>query len=104
MESIPGLVARYGGEEFAIVLPEIDSSQALKIAEKIAVNVNNLHVTHQESLVNEYVTISLGVYSLMPNSESSPEMLIALADKGLYQAKAEGRNRACLYVKSADEK
>jgi diguanylate cyclase (GGDEF)-like protein len=98
MESIPGLVARYGGEEFGIILPNIDPPQALRIAEKIAVNVKNLHVTHQESIVSKYVTISLGVHSLIPSSESSPELLIALADKGLYQAKAEGRNKACLYM------
>lgn len=98
MESIPGLVARYGGEEFGIILPNIDAPQALKIAEKIAVNVNNLHVTHQESIVSNYVTISLGVHSLIPDSESTPELLIALADKGLYQAKEAGRNRACLYM------
>ena len=102
MESIPGLVARYGGEEFGIIVPHVSAKKALKIAERIAVNVNKLHVTHQKSLVSEYVTISLGVHNLIPSAESSPELLIALADKALYQAKAEGRNRACLYVEDAD--
>ena len=97
MESIPGLVARYGGEEFAIILPNIEADRALKIAEKIAINVRNLHIAHEKSHVSEYITISLGVYSMIPDRESSPELLVALADKGLYQAKAEGRNRACLY-------
>lgn len=100
IESTPGLVARYGGEEFGVILPNIDAASALKIAQKIAVNVNKLHVAHQKSAISEYVTISLGVHSLVPDSESSPELLIALADKALYQAKNEGRNRACLY--SAD--
>ncbi|MEM7557240.1 MAG: diguanylate cyclase, partial [Cyanobacteria bacterium P01_A01_bin.84] len=98
MESIPGLVARYGGEEFGIILPQINGLEALKIAQRIAVNINKLHIAHQKSLINDYVTISLGVHSLIPNAESSPELLIALADKALYQAKKEGRNRACLYV------
>lgn len=97
IESTTGLVARYGGEEFGIILPNVDSVEALKIAQRIAVHVNKLHVAHQKSLVSEYVTISLGVHSLIPDSESSPELLIALADKALYQAKAQGRNRACLY-------
>jgi diguanylate cyclase (GGDEF)-like protein len=97
LESIPGLVARYGGEEFGIILPHIDAAQAMKIADKIVLNVNNLHISHQESIVDKYVTISLGVHSLMPSDESTPELLVALADKGLYQAKAAGRNRACLY-------
>lgn len=97
IESTPGLVARYGGEEFAIILPHCDGVQALKIAQKIAVNVNQLHITHENSVVSEYVTISLGVHSLIPNFESSPELLITLADKALYEAKAKGRNQACLY-------
>lgn len=97
IESTPGLVARYGGEEFGIILPYADKEQALKIAEKIAIGVNQLHIAHQKSLVSEYVTISLGVHSLVPDSESSPELLIALADKALYEAKEQGRNQACLY-------
>ena len=103
IESTTGLVARYGGEEFGIILSNVDSVEALKIAQRIAVHVNKLHVVHQKSLVSEYVTISLGVYSLIPNSESSPELLIALADKALYQAKAQGRNRACLYREDPSE-
>ena len=99
IESTPGLVARYGGEEFGIILPDVDSAQALKVAEKIALNIRSLRISHQKSLVSEYVTISLGVHSLIPNAESNPELLISLADKALYQAKAEGRNRACLYKK-----
>ena len=98
IESTPGLVARYGGEEFGIILPHTDHEQALKIAQKIAVSVNQLHIAHQKSLVSDYVTISLGVHSLIPNSEATPELLIALADKALYQAKEQGRNQACLYT------
>ncbi|HEY9770828.1 MAG TPA: diguanylate cyclase [Coleofasciculaceae cyanobacterium] len=98
IESTQGLVARYGGEEFGIILPNVDGAEALKIANKIAVNVEKLHVTHQKSLVSDYITLSLGIHSLIPSSESSPELLIALADKALYEAKAQGRNRACLYA------
>ena len=97
IESTPGLVARYGGEEFGIILPDTDAATAFKVAQKIAINVNQLHITHENSLVNNYVTISLGVHSLIPNSESTPELLIALADKALYEAKERGRNQAFLY-------
>ena len=98
IESTLGLVARYGGEEFGVILPNVDSVKALQIAEKIALSIEQLHITHQKSLASEYVTLSLGVYGLIPNSESSPELLVALADKALYIAKAQGRNRACLYA------
>ena len=103
IESTPGLVARYGGEEFGIILPNIDSVKALQIAEKIALSIEQLHIIHQKSLANKYVTLSLGVYGLIPDSESSPELLVALADKALYMAKEQGRNRACLYVEESNE-
>ncbi|WP_144054399.1 diguanylate cyclase domain-containing protein [Pleurocapsa sp. PCC 7319] len=98
IESIPGLVARYGGEEFGIILPHLSGEKALKVAQKIAISVNQLHIVHQQSSVSEYVTISLGVHSLIPSGEFSPELLVALADKALYEAKEQGRNQACLYV------
>ena len=98
IESTPGLVARYGGEEFGIILPNANQEQALRVAQKIAISVNQLHIAHKNSLVSDYVTISLGVHSLIPSSESSPELLVALADKALYEAKEQGRNQACLYT------
>ena len=103
IESTGGLVARYGGEEFGIILPNLDAPQAFKIAQKIAINVNQLHITHEKSLVNDYVTISLGVHSLIPDSQATPELLIALADKALYEAKERGRNQAFLYVTDLEE-
>jgi len=100
IESNPGLVARYGGEEFGIILPHANQDQAFKIAQKISISVNQLHIAHQKSLVSKYVTISLGIHSLIPNSDSTPELLIALADKALYEAKEQGRNQACLYTET----
>ncbi|MEO1803107.1 MAG: diguanylate cyclase, partial [Cyanobacteria bacterium J06629_2] len=98
IEPTSGLVARYGGEEFGVILPNVDQLEAFKIAQKMAVSIQNLRIAHKTSLISDYVTISLGVYSLVPTAESSPELLISLADKALYQAKEDGRNQACLYV------
>jgi diguanylate cyclase (GGDEF)-like protein len=94
--SISGLVARYGGEEFGIILPGMDGETALQVAQEITIKVRQLHITHQKSPVDEYVTISLGVYSIVPNPKFSPELLKNLADKALYQAKDRGRNQANL--------
>lgn len=96
IESMSGLVARYGGEEFGIILPGIDGEKALQIAKEVTIKVRQLNITHQKSPVDKHVTISLGVYSIVPDSKFSPELLINLADKALYQAKDRGRNQANL--------
>lgn len=90
------LVARYGGEEFAVVLPNTQRRGAIAIAKKLQQAVLALQIEHQRSLVNDYVTISLGVASLIPSIIESPDMLIAHADLALYGAKQNGRNQ--LYV------
>lgn len=90
----PGdLVARYGGEEFAVVLPETDQHGAVIIAEILRTDVESLKIEHVNSSNSKYVTISLGVAAAIPSMDSSFTELIIAADKALYQAKKEGRNR-----------
>ncbi|MDZ8188850.1 MAG: EAL domain-containing protein [Nostoc sp. ChiSLP02] len=86
------LVARYGGEEFAVILPNTDAEEAIAVATDIQTNISALKLPHANSLVSEFITLSLGVATIIPHSESSPATLIAAADQGLYQAKAKGRN------------
>ncbi|MEH2132670.1 MAG: EAL domain-containing protein [Nostoc sp.] len=86
------LVARYGGEEFAVILPNTDIKRAIAIARDIQTNVSALHLPHPHSDVSEFITLSLGVATITPHSQLSPATLIAAADQGLYQAKAQGRN------------
>jgi diguanylate cyclase (GGDEF)-like protein/PAS domain S-box-containing protein len=90
------LVARYGGEEFAVILPHTDAKGAVQIAEAIRSKIQFLQIPHAGSQVSQYITLSLGVASTVPVHESSPAVLIAAADKSLYQAKAEGRDRVVL--------
>ncbi|MBD2740916.1 diguanylate cyclase [Coleofasciculus sp. FACHB-1120] len=87
------LVARYGGEEFALILPNTPSAGAGYIAESIRSMVKSLEIVHVHSPVSPYVTLSLGVASIVPSLTSSPAALIAAADEALYQAKKEGRDR-----------
>jgi diguanylate cyclase (GGDEF)-like protein len=90
------LVARYGGEEFAVIMPRTHASGAVHVAAAMQAGVRELQIIHSGSFVSQYVTLSIGVATTIPNFESSPTELIVEADKALYQAKAEGRNRIIL--------
>jgi diguanylate cyclase (GGDEF)-like protein/PAS domain S-box-containing protein len=85
--------ARYGGEEFVVLLPLTDESGALIVAEQIRAAVSALAIQHLGS-APQIVTVSIGVSSLIPfGGADHPDRLIAAADRALYRAKAEGRNR-----------
>jgi len=86
------LVARYGGEEFAVVLPETNTKGALAVAENLRSRVADLKIPHPDSPFG-YVTISEGVASLIPASDSYASQLIEAADAALYHSKRAGRNR-----------
>jgi diguanylate cyclase (GGDEF)-like protein len=92
------LVARYGGEEFAIVLPNTDALGAISVAENIRSAIKNLEITHEASAVCPYVTISVGVSTIIPTRENEFQDLIHVADRALYQAKSQGRDRVTMLV------
>lgn len=83
--------ARYGGEEFVILL-ESDIEEGVAVAEKVRLAISRLKITHSESSY-KYVTISLGVASVIPKLNSKPVELIKQADLALYESKESGRNR-----------
>lgn len=88
------LAARYGGEEFGVILPNTQKEGAIHIAEQICQAVASLQIPHESSYVNDHVTISVGVSTTLPEYPISPKTLIESADKGLYLAKNQGRDRA----------
>ncbi|NOQ34957.1 MAG: diguanylate cyclase [Methylococcaceae bacterium] len=93
LDRVTDLVARYGGEEFSCVLPSTDLEGAVLLAEKIRYNVNALNIAHEKSLVDDFVSISLGVANINPTSTGILSNLIKQADSRLYKAKHGGRNQ-----------
>ena len=87
-------VARCGGEEFAIILPETDSVGAQKIAQRLCEQVERYPFSGKELMPGGTLTISIGVVTYA--SAGSKEALLQAADKALYTAKREGRNRVCV--------
>ncbi|MBN3868951.1 PleD family two-component system response regulator [Nostoc sp. JL33] len=87
------LVARYGGEEFAVIMPYTPASGAVHVAAAIQAGIKDLQIVHDGSFVSQYLTLSMGIATIVPTWESSPSDLILLADKALYQAKDKGRDR-----------
>lgn len=86
------LVARYGGEEFVIVLANTDAEGAVSLAERVKSAIASLKILHSTSDVSSYVTISMGISSMIPKLTVLPESLVSCADKSLYLAKHHGRN------------
>lgn len=87
------IVARYGGDEFVAILPNTNLFGAVKIAEKMLMDVAALQIYHHSSDHSQVVTISIGVASQIPVYGQSAENLINQADQALYQAKTKGKNR-----------
>ncbi len=86
-------VARYGGEEFAIILPDTGIEFAKKCCANIQQELAGRQIKHIGSTVSEFITISMGICTLLPDSKKSTEILIKMADIALYNAKKLGRNR-----------
>jgi diguanylate cyclase (GGDEF)-like protein len=88
--------ARVGGEEFAMLWFENDASHADAVVDRFCKLIKALKIPHEKSSVNEYVTMSVGVYIERCGATKDTEELYNLADKCLYTAKESGRNCAII--------
>jgi diguanylate cyclase (GGDEF)-like protein len=85
------VACRYGGEEFTLVLQEADAGLALDRAEEIRRAANDMVIEYRRQTIGP-VTVSIGIASY-PMHGDTPEQLIRRADRALYIAKEQGRNR-----------
>lgn len=85
-------VARYGGEEFVAFLVGDGSHKAFTYLQKIRQALEDRHIPHSPS-VSEWVTMSIGGVTVIPQADSSYNAALKIADAMLYNAKEAGRNR-----------
>lgn len=85
-------VARYGGEEFVAFFLGDSADKSFKYVKKIRQAVEDLRILHNSS-VSQWVTISVGGITTIPQRENSYEVYLKIADTMLYDAKKAGRNR-----------
>jgi diguanylate cyclase (GGDEF)-like protein len=89
------IIARYGGDEFTIVLPDTDAEEAGKIAEIICAEVAELDILKPMKGPIRRITTSQGV-AVFPQCGHTLKDLLETADRALYRAKEEGRNRVII--------
>jgi len=90
------LIARYGGEEFCVVAA-CDAVQIVQLADILRMAVEMMQLPHPKSQISKYVTISLGVATMVANEKVECGELLHRADQALYSAKQAGRNRVMKY-------
>jgi diguanylate cyclase (GGDEF)-like protein len=95
------LIARYGGEEFAVLLPNAAQAAVENFGQLLCRNVRLAEIPHRSS-PSGLVTASVGCALMVPEMDSSPNILVMAADKALYKAKEDGRNRMVVAPSSQD--
>ena len=95
-DSIRGqdLAGRYGGEEFVVMLYNTDADAAMMVAERIRKNIAEQELHYEGN--NMSLTISIGVSVFDADNPITAKELVEMADRALYQSKANGRNRVTL--------
>lgn len=87
------IIARYGGEEFAVVLPQTDPAEAMALAERLRSAMQNCAIEIADNQTTS-LTLSIGVTGVYEANESTTaELMVVTADKALYSAKQQGKNR-----------
>ena len=85
------VACRYGGEEFAVILPDTDLDKAIALCERFRERIGKHPFTYENETLR--ITASVGVTACIAEETTTGGQLVELADKALYQAKEQGRNR-----------
>ena len=84
--------ARYGGEEFIIIIADKTLEIILLVAEHLRASIESLKIKHRTSTVSPYITVSIGVSTVLALESINRTQLVEMADNALYRAKRNGRN------------
>jgi diguanylate cyclase (GGDEF)-like protein len=87
------LAARYGGEEFVLLFAETPAEHGARLAEMIRAAVETLQIPNPGSTTSPWLTVSVGVATIVPTQLDAIDNLFVCADRAMYAAKAGGRNR-----------
>jgi len=90
------ITSRYGGEEFALILPSTPKKDAQLVAERLRVRIEEHRFFNQHLQPSGALTVSLGVATFPGDARETGE-LIRCADRAMYAAKADGKNRVWLH-------
>ncbi len=88
------VAARYGGDEFSIILPNTNKDGATVVADKIRMRLESKLFKYKEHEIE--ITLSMGI-ATYPQNATTKDILVERADRALYEAKREGKNKVCHY-------
>lgn len=92
------VLARFGGEEFSFIFPQTEKHSAFLTAERVRENVKNYCPKIWKSYPKDYITLSIGLSSF-PEDGADYRGIVLSADKALYMAKMQGKDRTIVYRK-----
>jgi diguanylate cyclase (GGDEF)-like protein/PAS domain S-box-containing protein len=88
------ILGRIGGEEFAVLLPQTNLEDSIRVAQRMRIEISNTQIVLNNG---EIVTFTASFGVVTANEKSTIDDLLIKADKALYKAKDSGRNRVCTF-------
>jgi diguanylate cyclase (GGDEF)-like protein len=98
---VTDVAARYGGDEFVIILPETDLEGAVRVSEKLRLDIAELTLPHNRNVIQTSVSIGIAAY---PEDGRTGSELMRRADHAMYEAKRRGRNQIVHYPRPVERR